>query len=57
MKVLILGSGGREHAIAWKLSQSSHLNKLYIAPGNAGTQGVGENIPLNLTDFNAIGKS
>ncbi len=56
MKVLILGSGGREHAIAWKLSQSSQLTKLYIAPGNAGTQSLGENVSLDLNDFDSIGK-
>ncbi len=56
MKVLILGSGGREHALAWKLAQSSQLNKLYIAPGNAGTKDLGENIALDLNDFGAIGK-
>ena len=56
MKVLVLGSGGREHAIAWKLSQSSQLTKLYIAPGNAGTQSLGENISLDLNDFDSIGK-
>ena len=54
MKVLLLGSGGREHAFAWKLSQSSLLDKLYIAPGNAGTESLGENIPLKETDFNGI---
>ena len=56
MKVLVLGSGGREHAIAWKLSQSSQLTKLYIAPGNAGTQSLGENVSLDLNDFDSIGK-
>jgi len=54
MNVLILGSGGREHALAWKLSQSPLLNKLYIAPGNAGTATAGENISLAVTDFDAI---
>lgn len=54
MKVLLLGSGGREHAFAWKLSQSSLLDKLYIAPGNAGTESLGENIPLKETDFDGI---
>ncbi len=54
MNILILGSGGREHALAWKISQSHHLNKLYIAPGNAGTAEVGENVPLSVTDFDSI---
>ncbi len=52
--ILLLGSGGREHAIAWKISQSKLLKKLYIAPGNAGTSNVGTNINLNIKDFNAI---
>lgn len=54
MNVLVLGSGGREHAIAWKLAQSSILTRLYIAPGNAGTREVGENVELNILDFKAI---
>jgi len=54
MNVLILGSGGREHALAWKIARSSQLNKLFIAPGNAGTEAVGKNIPIDATDFNAI---
>jgi phosphoribosylamine--glycine ligase len=54
MNVLILGSGGREHAFAWKIAQSPMLNKLYIAPGNAGTHNLGENIPLNVNDFEAV---
>ena len=56
MNVLILGSGGREHTFAWKLAQSSLLNKLFIAPGNAGTAGLGENINIKVNDFNAIKK-
>ena len=56
MNILLLGSGGREHALAWKIKQSKKLNKLYIAPGNAGTQSVGENVPLSPTDFKAIGE-
>jgi phosphoribosylamine---glycine ligase len=57
MNVLILGSGGREHAIAWKVAQSSSLNNLYIAPGNAGTSSVGTNIPLDVNDFDAVAKT
>ncbi len=56
MNILILGSGGREHAFAWKLAQSKKLNKLFIAPGNAGTAGVGTNVNISATDFNAIKK-
>ncbi len=54
MKLLLLGSGGREHALAWKIAQSPKIEKLYIAPGNAGTGNVGENIELNPTDFPAV---
>lgn len=54
MNVLVLGSGGREHAVSWKLSQSSLMEKLYIAPGNAGTAEVGENVDLNPLDFDAV---
>ncbi|MDX1444583.1 phosphoribosylamine--glycine ligase [Lishizhenia sp.] len=54
MKVLILGSGGREHAFAWKIAQSSHLDELYIAPGNAGTKELGTNVNISVTDFEAI---
>lgn len=54
MNILLLGSGGREHALAWKISQSSKLSKLYIAPGNAGTHHVGENVNISVTDFEAI---
>jgi len=54
MKILLLGSGGREHAIAWKLAQSQKLEKLFIAPGNAGTCEVGENVPLKADDFDGI---
>ena len=51
MKILLLGSGGREHAIAWKIAQSPKVEKLYIAPGNAGTTNCGENINVSVSDF------
>ena len=54
MKVLLLGSGGREHALAWKIAQSPKVEKLYIAPGNAGTSEAGENVNLKATDFPAL---
>ena len=57
MKILLLGSGGREHALAWKITQSEKCDKLYIAPGNAGTDGVGgkgENVAIKADDFEAI---
>ena len=56
MNVLILGSGGRENALAWKISQSSQLDKLFVAPGNAGTAGIAENVQISVTDFKAIKK-
>ena len=54
MKVLLLGSGGREHALAWKIAQSDKCEKLYIAPGNAGTAEVGENVDIKADDFEAL---
>ena len=54
MKILLLGSGGREHALAWKIAQSPKVEKLYIAPGNAGTSCVGENVALKADDFEGI---
>ncbi len=56
MRILLLGSGGREHAFAWKLSQSKRCTKLFIGPGNAGTQQCGENVSLNPLDFPAVEK-
>jgi phosphoribosylamine--glycine ligase len=56
MKVLLLGSGGREHAMAWKIAQSKKVDKLFIAPGNGGTASEGENVDIKVTDFPAIGK-
>lgn len=55
MNILLLGSGGREHALAWKISQSKHCTQLYIAPGNSGTDQYGINVNLNIDDFAAIG--
>ncbi len=54
MKVLLLGSGGREHALAWKIAQSDKCEKLFIAPGNAGTAEVGENVAIKADDFEAL---
>lgn len=54
MKLLLLGSGGREHALAWKIAQSPKIEKLFIAPGNAGTSNVGENVDIKADDFDAI---
>ena len=54
MKILLLGSGGREHALAWKIAQSEKCEKLYIAPGNAGTANCGINIPMKADDFEVI---
>lgn len=54
MKILLLGSGGREHALAWKIAQSSKVEKLYIAPGNAGTSNVGENVDIKADDFEKL---
>lgn len=54
MNILLLGSGGREHALAWKMSQSHHCNELYIAPGNPGTACIGTNLDISVTDFDGI---
>ena len=54
MKLLLLGSGGREHALAWKIAQSPRIDKLFIAPGNAGTAQVGENVAIKADDFDAV---
>lgn len=54
MKLLLLGSGGREHALAWKIAQSAQVEKLFIAPGNAGTANVGENVALKVDDFDGV---
>jgi phosphoribosylamine--glycine ligase len=54
MNILLLGSGGRENAFAWKMAQSEHCSKLFIAPGNGGTERYGKNVALNPTDFDAV---
>lgn len=54
MKILLLGSGGREHALAWKIAQSTKCDQLYIAPGNAGTSSVGINVPIGVNDFEQL---
>ena len=54
MKILLLGSGGREHALAWKIAQSSKVSQLFIAPGNAGTMQVGKNVDIKADDFDGI---
>ncbi len=55
MRILLLGSGGREHALAWKIKKSAWANPLFIAPGNPGTAACGTNVPLDINDFNKIG--
>jgi phosphoribosylamine--glycine ligase len=57
MNILILGSGGREHAIAWKLSQSKKVSRLFIAPGNAGTFLLGTNLQIDPSDFEDVSKA
>lgn len=57
MKILILGSGGREHALAWKLAQSEMVSDVFVAPGNAGTASIGVNVPINIADFDAVKKT
>lgn len=57
MRVLLIGSGGREHAIGWKISQSTLLDQLYFAPGNAGTTNIGENLDIAVDDFEGIKKA
>ena len=51
MNILILGSGGREHALAWKLSQSKKIDRIFIAPGNAGTNSIGTNLKIDPEEF------
>ena len=54
MKILVVGSGGREHALAWKLKQSSGVDRIFCAPGNAGTEEIGENVAIKATDLTAL---
>lgn len=54
MNILLLGSGGREHALAWKIAQSTKVSKLFIAPGNPGTAAVGQNVDINANNFDAL---
>ena len=54
MNILLLGSGGREHAMAWKIAQSPKLNQLFIAPGNPGTASLGVNLNIQATDFESL---
>ena len=54
MKILLLGSGGREHALAWKIAQSPKVEQLFIAPGNPGTQNVGTNVAIGVNDFDKL---
>ncbi len=54
MNILVIGGGGREHTLCWKISQSAHCDKLFAAPGNAGTQTIATNLPIGVTDFDGI---
>ena len=54
MRLLVIGGGGREHALIWKLRQSSRVRKIYCAPGNAGTAEVSENVPLRADDLSGL---
>ena len=56
MNILLIGSGGREHTLAWKIAQSKKLNRLFIAPGNAGTASIGENVDIKVDDFEVLGE-
>ncbi len=56
MRILIIGGGGREHAMAWAIAKSPQLDKLFIAPGNAGTAELGRNVPIGVEDFEAMKK-
>ena len=54
MNILILGSGGREHTFAWKIAQSEKVSKLFVAPGNAGTNKIATNVPIGVNDFEEL---
>src|SRR5206468_9648116 len=54
MKILVVGSGGREHALVWKLRQSPHTQRIFCAPGNAGTAEIGENVAIPASDLEAL---
>ena len=54
MKILVIGSGGREHAIGWKLAQSAHQPTLYFAPGNPGCESLGQRLEIDVTDINGL---
>ena len=56
MKILVIGAGAREHTIVWKLAQSPQIDKIYAAPGNAGTARIAENLPVNAGDIPALAK-
>ena len=56
MKILVVGSGGREHALAWKLKQSSGVDRIFVAPGNAGTAQIGENVPIKAGDLTSLAR-
>ncbi|MEY4334887.1 MAG: phosphoribosylamine--glycine ligase, partial [Bacteroidota bacterium] len=53
MNILLIGSGGREHALAWKMTKSHHCDQLFIAPGNPGTAALGTNVAIDINDFEA----
>jgi phosphoribosylamine--glycine ligase len=57
MNILLIGSGGRENALAWKMAQSHQCDEIFIAPGNPGTAEFGTNLPIEITDFDALKKS
>ena len=57
MNILIIGSGGREHALAWKMAKSHQCDQLFIAPGNPGTASIGTNLPIATTDFEGLQKA